>query len=139
MKAHRRHRRSGTVTVQEVHEAIQRIGRLMYDRSPAFADEFAPDGMLVGSEPGEIALGREAIRQMIGTFHALPARYSWTWSSIEASVEGRSAWLFAEGFAVKELDGDQTRRPYRLSGVLSLENGKWCWRLFHGSEPKIVT
>ena len=53
------------------------LGRLMYERSPAFADEFAPDAILVGSEPGEVARGREAIRALIATFHGLPARFTW--------------------------------------------------------------
>ena len=109
----------------------------MYARSPAFADEFALDGVLVGSEPGEVARGRAAIASLIATFHALPARYTWAWDAIDLGLDGPMAWLFAEGFVVKDVDGNQTRKAYRLSGVLAIDDGAWRWRLFHGSEPQM--
>jgi uncharacterized protein (TIGR02246 family) len=116
---------------------VERIGRLMYDRSPAFADEFAPDGVLVGSEIGEVARGRDAVRSMIAIFHARPIRYTWRWERIDRRVENQQGWLFAEGAAVAEApDGTRTERPYRLSGVLVHEEGCWRWTLFHGSEPR---
>lgn len=119
-----------------VEDALWRLGRLMYERSPAMADEFVADGLLVGSEPGEIARGREAIRALLAGFHELPARYTWQWDSVDIVVEGDLAWLFAEGLSVRELDGTQTR-PYRLSGVLQAAGGMWRWRQFHGSEPRV--
>ena len=121
---------------EKVQEAIQRIGRLMYERSTAFADEFVEDGLLIGSELGEIARGRDAIGQLMASFHALPSRYTWAWDTIDTRVEGETAWFFTEGFSVAELGGEQTRRPYRLAGVLERENGQWRWQLFSGSEPK---
>jgi len=120
-----------------VEASLGRIGRLMFDRSEAFADEFAPDGVLVGSEPGEVARGREAVRVLIRGFHALPARYTWRWDSLDQCVDGPWAWFFAEGAAIKETpDGARTERPYRLSGVLGREGDRWRWKLFHGSEPR---
>ena len=74
-----------------IRAAIDRIGRLMHQRSPAFADEFAEDAVLVGSEPGEVSRGREAIRALIATFHALPARYTWEWETIDIRREGAIA------------------------------------------------
>jgi ketosteroid isomerase-like protein len=121
-----------------IRAAIDRIGRLMHGRSPAFADEFAEDAVLVGSEPGEVARGREAIRGLIATFHALPARYTWEWETADIRREGTVAWFFAEGHAVREdPDGATARRPYRLAGVLREEGGRWLWSLFSGSEPKV--
>ena len=122
---------------RDIEEAILLLGRLMYERNPAFADEFAPDATLVGSEPGEVARGREAIRALIATFHGLPARFTWEWDRIDHGIAGAVAWFFAEGAAVKEdANGARTRRPYRLSGVLRAEGPSWQWLLFNGSEPK---
>lgn len=123
----------------DVEETIRRIGRLMYERSPAFADEFVEDAVLVGSEPGEVARGRENIRALIASFHAVPARFTWEWEHLDIRVHGGTAWFFAEGVAVKEEpSGERTRRPYRLSGVLTADPPRWRWSLFHGSEPKVT-
>lgn len=117
--------------------AVARIGRLMHARSPAFADAFLEDALLVGSEPGEVARGRAAIRDLIATFHALPARYTWEWDVIDIRREGDIAWLFAEGHVVEDdPDGATVRRPYRLVGVLRETGGRWLFALFSGSEPK---
>ena len=120
-----------------IEDAIGRLGRLMYDRDPAIADEFMADAMLVGSEPGEVAHGREAIRTLLAGIHAKPYRVTWQWDSVDATIEGETGWFFAEGSAIMD-DGGQLRRlAYRLAGVLHLADGHWRWRLFHGSEPKV--
>jgi uncharacterized protein (TIGR02246 family) len=120
-----------------IEDAIWRFGRLMYDRDAAIADEFVPEAMLVGSEPGEIARGREAIRALLAGLHAKPYRITWQWDSVDATVEGEIGWFFAEGFVVIEDGGQQRRLAYRLAGVLQHLDGRWRWRLFHGSEPKV--
>lgn len=123
---------------EEIRAAVAEIGRRMRERSPAFADLFAEDGLLVGSEPGEVARGREAIRALIATFHALPARYFWEWDDCDIRREGVIAWLFAEGRVVREdPDGAILKRPYRLAAVLREEEGRWRFALFSGSEPKV--
>ena len=39
-------------------QALQRLGMLVKGRDMTVVGEFTPDGMLMGSEPGEIARGR---------------------------------------------------------------------------------
>lgn len=120
-----------------IEDALWRLGRLMYERDPAIAEEFVPDAMLVGSEPGEVARGREAIRALFAGIHARPYRVTWQWDSVDATVEDEVGWFFAEGSVVIEQDGGQTRLAYRLAGVLHQFDGQWRWRLFHGSEPRV--
>lgn len=120
-----------------IEDALWRLGRLMYERSPAIADEFVADAMLIGSEPGEIARGREAIRALFAGIHAKPYRVTWQWDSVDANVDGAIGWFFAEGSCVIEDAGNQRRLPYRLVGVLEQIDGRWHWRLFHGSEPRV--
>ena len=121
---------------EELVEALDWLGRSMYERSAAFAEMFAEDAILIGSEAGEVARGRAAIRSLIAAFHALPARYCWAWNTIDARVAGDIGWLFAEGDVVREEpDGTQKRRPYRLSAVLARSGSQWIWLSFHGAEP----
>jgi hypothetical protein len=120
-----------------IEAALWRLGRMMHERDPAITDEFATDALLVGSEPGEIARGREAIGDLLSGIHAKPYRVTWQWDSVDAHAEGAVGWLFAEGSAVIEDAGEEQRLPYRLAGVLQQVDGIWRWRLFHGSEPKV--
>lgn len=120
-----------------IEDALSRLGRLMYERDPAVADEFVADAILIGSEAGEIARGRAEIRVLFAGIHAKPYRVTWQWDSVDTKVEGSLGWFFAEGNAIIERTEGQIRLPYRLAGVLQRLDGRWYWRLFHGSEPKV--
>ena len=120
-----------------IEDALGRLGRLMYERDPAIADEFVADAMLVGSEPGEVAHGREAIRALFAGIHARPHRVTWQWDRVDATVESEIGWFFADGAVVIEDAGEQRRLAYRLAGVLQRVDNAWRWRLFHGSEPRV--
>jgi uncharacterized protein (TIGR02246 family) len=119
-----------------IESALSQLGRMLFDRDAAFADQFLADAVLVGSEAGEVARGREAIRALLARFHDLPDRYTWDWQRIDVETAGAVAWLFAEGSVVASGARGRLARPYRLSGVLERHDGVWRWRLFHGSEPK---
>ena len=124
-------------TAGSIEDALWRLGRLMYERDPAMADEFVADAMLVGSEPGEIARGREAVRALVAGIHARSYRVTWQWDSVDATVDGEIGWFFADGAVVIEDAGEQRRLAYRLAGVLQQVDNSWRWRLFHGSEPRV--
>jgi uncharacterized protein (TIGR02246 family) len=109
----------------------------MFDRDPTIADEFTTDAVLVGSEPGEVAHGREAIRSLLAGIQAKPYRVTWQWDSVDARVEDLVGWFIAQGSAVIDNGTGQQHVPYRLTGVLQQAEGRWRWRLFHGSEPKV--
>ncbi|GEM_PF-1372006 len=122
--------------IDEVDAALRQLGRMMFDRDDAFAAQFAETGLLVGSEPGEIARGRDEIARHVAAVHALPARYIWDWQAVDITVDGDTAWLFAEGEAIASDPAGRSARPYRLSAVLRREGGHWRWLLFHGAEPQ---
>ena len=123
--------------IDEIDATLRRLGRMLFDRDETFADQFAQDALLVGSEPGEVAQGREAIRTLVARFAALPERYIWDWTSVDIRVSGDVGWLFAEGAVVSSGAAGRIARPYRLSAVLGWDGNRWIWRLFHGSEPRV--
>lgn len=124
-------------TNRGIEDTLWRLGRLMYERDPAIAEEFAADAVLIGSEPGEVARGPKAIGDLLAGIQAKPYRVTWQWDGIDARVEGEIGWLFAEGSVVIEDRDRQRHLPYRLAGVLQHRDDRWLWRLFHGSEPKV--
>jgi ketosteroid isomerase-like protein len=115
--------------------SLKRLAALVFQRDPAVLDEFCDDALLVGSERGEMAVGRAELQPFLRQVFDRPTRISWEWDDIRASAAGELCWLFAEGTVViTGLDGEM-RAPYRLSGVLRCVAGRWLWQQFHGAEP----
>jgi hypothetical protein len=119
-----------------VREALERLGRLIHSRDPAFADEFDPTTfLLVGSEAGEVASTRSDLENLLASIYALPVRVSWQWEKVIAKMSGDVALVFAEGQLVMTGSERIEKKPYRMSGFLQRSNDRWLWRLFHGAEP----
>ncbi len=118
-------------------DTITQLGRLIAARDATLVDEFTQDGILVGSEPGEIAKGRAELAAFFDALRASRAAIAWDWSRIDHTIVGNIGWFFAEGWAVVRQGDIESRRPYRLSGVLTHDGSRWRWRLFSGSEPAV--
>lgn len=118
-----------------VRQAVERLGVLLFAKDAAIAEEFAPDAVLAGSETGERADGRDAVAKLFAGLMEKPRTVRWAWDSLDVSVAGDLAWIFAEGNALLGQDDGERAFPYRLSGVLRFRDGTWRWQLFHGSEP----
>jgi ketosteroid isomerase-like protein len=121
-----------------VRRALMRLNSFLAERDMAVLDEFVrgDDALLVGSEAGEIARGREALSQHFARLFARPETIAFSWREVEVAVHGPVAWLHAEGEVVLKGPDGEHRRPYRLTGVFELKAGLWKWTLFHGSEPQ---
>lgn len=116
-----------------VRKTLMRLNDRLARRDLALVEDFAdgPDTLLVGSEVGEVARGRAGIEAHLKSIFAMAETLAFSWREVEVAVHGHVAFLHAEGEAVL----GEVRRPYRLTGVLQLQDGLWRWRLFHGSEP----
>jgi ketosteroid isomerase-like protein len=123
----------------QVRETLKRFNDLVSTRSLKVLAEFAPgdEVLLIGSESGEIARGKQELEAFFTRIFAREASYSWEWEGIEVSQAGDLAWLFADGWAVLSTADGQRRAPYRITGVLERHGERWLWRQFHGSEPVI--
>lgn len=120
-----------------VRKTLIRLNDGLARRDLALVDDFAAgaDTLLVGSEVGEVARGRAGVAAHLKTLFDRPQTIAFAWREVEVSVHGHVAFLHAEGEVVVRGDDGETRRPYRLTGVLVLQGGLWKWRLYHGSEP----
>jgi ketosteroid isomerase-like protein len=106
------------------------------DRGIAAA--FHKSALFIGSEPGEMARGRDGIATLLSGIFASDSTVQFEWASIEAMRTARTVWFFADGHVVITSAAGERRRAYRLSGVLEKTKRDWRWRLFHGSEPWIA-
>jgi uncharacterized protein (TIGR02246 family) len=123
----------------EIHNQIEavltRLSALVSGQDLRVLSEFAPDALLVGSEDGEVAEGKEELKSFFQRIFAQPIHISWEWQRLRASSARNMAWFFAEGYVVLTSAATEKRVPYRLAGVLQWQDDRWLWRQFNGSEP----
>jgi ketosteroid isomerase-like protein len=117
--------------------ALGQFNQALRDRDPALAESFDEAAIFIGSEPGEFALGREALSTLLDNIFRSPSTVQFEWSTVEASGIGETIWFYADGIVIITSPSGEQRRPYRLTGVLDRSGSGWRWRLFHGSEPWI--
>ncbi len=121
----------------QVREMLERFNDLVSTQNLQVLAEIASDNevLLVGSEAGEVAKGRQELEAFFARIFAGDATYSWEWDRIDVSHTGDLAWFFADGWVVLSTAKEQRRSPYRITGVLERHGGQWLWRQYHGSEP----
>ena len=101
-----------------------------------FVGMFTEDAVLFGSEAGESATGAGQLRAFATRLFAAPRTYGWTWQAIKARRGGKWIWFVVPASVVlQEDDGSEVSAPYRLSGVLEQEAGRWFLALVNGSAP----
>jgi len=91
--------------------------------------------VLIGSEAGEIAMGIPEVERFFTRLFARTSTFSCEERSVAGAMAGDTAWFFADGFIVMKEVGARKSAPYRVSGVLERADGRWRWKLYHGSEP----
>lgn len=123
--------------ISQVREVLERLNELVSARNPDVLAEFAPgdEVLLVGSEAGEVALGRRELETFFRRVFGRETAFSWEWDRLEVTHQGDVAWFFTEGRVILSTPNEQRKSPYRISGVLERRGGKWLWRQYHGSEP----
>jgi ketosteroid isomerase-like protein len=123
----------------QVREVLERFNDLVSTQNLQVLAEFAPgdEVLLVGSDAGEVATGRQELEAFFARIFARDATFSWEWDRIDVSHAGDLAWFFADGWVVLSTAKEQRRAPYRITGVLERHGERWLWRQYHGSEPVI--
>ncbi|MEJ2555862.1 MAG: nuclear transport factor 2 family protein [Anaerolineae bacterium] len=118
-------------------EVLERFDDLVSTQNLQVLAEFAPgdEVLLVGSDAGEVATGRQELEAFFARIFARDTTFSWEWDRIDVSHAGDLAWFFAEGRVVLSTAKEQRRAPYRITGVLERHGERWLWRQYHGSEP----
>jgi hypothetical protein len=94
-----------------------------------------PSATYAGSEQGEVATGRAAIRSLLNSLLQREAHYSFSFPSVLASPVGQGIWVVAEGTGQEITPEAVTPFPYRVCGVLRYEHPQWRWVVLTGAEP----
>jgi ketosteroid isomerase-like protein len=121
----------------QIHKALDRFNQLVSTKNLEVVEDFTPsdEALLIGSEQGEIAAGRQEIEAFFQRVFARPATFSRECQRINAWYAENLAWFFADGQVILSSEKEIRRTPYRITGVLENRDGRWLWRLYHGAEP----
>ena len=134
-------------------EAVDRLGSAFLSGDvEAVLDEFvaADDVLYAGSEVGEVAVGRSALRALLEELMSREERYSWEAGTVHEVDTGARVHVVADTELTVHVGGPGPsdgwrpgeRSPYRVSGVLEREPGAtpvWRWRCCLGSEPVVAS
>jgi ketosteroid isomerase-like protein len=121
---------------QQVEDVLERFSDMVSRKDLAIVDEFSPNSILVGSEPGEIARGRTEIESFFKEFFSQPVQVRWRWGAMHVAAARDIVWFFVEGMAFAQGPDVEQQAPYRLAGVLRRQDERWLWQQFHGAEPR---
>ena len=122
---------------KQVQEVLGRFDTLVSTKNLEVLEEFAPEDhvMLIGSDAGEVAKGRQEIEAFFARIFESEETFSWEWERVDASQSGDLAWFFAEGWVILTTGKEMRKLPYRVTGVLKRFDDRWLWMHYHGSEP----
>ncbi len=104
-----------------------------------FADN--PTATYAGSESGETATGRAALRILFDQLFARGPSYHFDFAPpIWSTISQRDVWVLADGTATENRpDREPETFPYRVTGVLTHQRHHWRWQLLTGCEPTHVS
>ncbi len=101
------------------------------------AYDASDDIAVIGSDSGEVFIGRERVRRFMGMIVAMPFLFSFGIDDPVISCEGSIAWVFVDGNMVHTRpDGKVTKVPYRITAVMVKRGIDWKWKMFSGSIPR---
>lgn len=126
-------------------EAVDRLGdAFLTGDVEAVLNQFVrtDEVLYAGSEVGEVAVGRTALRSLLTEVLGRNERYSWRAGTVHEVISGSCRHVVAEAELTVHVAGPDGWRtddhvPYRVSGVLEQtdETACWRWRSCLGSEP----
>jgi len=93
--------------------------------------------MLVGSDSGEVFVGREQVKGFVKFLVGLPFIFSFEMKPLWINHDQNTAWVFVDGKMVHtKSNGQVSKFPYRITAVMVKKGDEWKWKVFSGSVPR---
>lgn len=95
------------------------------------------DIMVIGSDSGEVFIGREQVKEFMKVIISMPFIFSFVLEPATISYDQNFAWVFVDGKMVHTGDDGRTSKfPYRIMAVMVKRDNDWKWKVFSGSIPR---
>ncbi len=97
----------------------------------------ADDIIVIGSDTGEVFIGRERVKVFMKMIVSMPFVFSFDMNQVVISHNEQTAWVFVDGNMVHtRSSGKVTKVPYRIMAVTVRRGNDWKWKVFSGSIPR---
>lgn len=93
------------------------------------------DVLLLGSEAGESATGRDELDAFFRHLYERPIGFCWEWDRVVTRRRDSVVWFLAEGSVVETVGAADHRTPYRFTSVALEDCGALRFAMLHGAEP----
>lgn len=132
--------RSEAVADSAIRRSIDRINQALATQDlqtvMSIYDD-ADDIVVIGSDSGEVFIGRERVRMFMKMIVSLPFVFSFDLNQVVINHDERNAWVFVDGNMVHtRSSGKVTKVPYRIMAVMVQRGTDWKWKVFSGSIPR---
>jgi len=95
------------------------------------------DLMVVGSDSGEVFVGRERVQAFMKMIVSMPFVFSFELEPAVIRHDGNIAWVVTDDIMVlTSPNGKITKLPYRITAVMVKKDTGWKWKMFTGSVPR---
>jgi ketosteroid isomerase-like protein len=95
------------------------------------------DIIVVGSDSGEVFIGRERVKEFMKVIVSMPFVFSFDLDQVVINRNDKIAWVFVDGKMVHtRSDGRVSKVPYRIMAVMVKKSSEWKWKVFSGSIPR---
>ncbi len=95
------------------------------------------DIILIGSDSGEICIGRQQVENFFKMIVSMPFVFSFDWDHVVINHRESTAWVFVDGKMVHTSpSGKISKVPYRIAAVMVKVDAEWKWKMFSGSIPR---
>ncbi|MCX6174621.1 MAG: nuclear transport factor 2 family protein [Ignavibacteriales bacterium] len=95
------------------------------------------DIMVVGSDSGEVFIGRERVQEFMKVIVSMPFVFSFDMDQVIINHSENIAWVFVESKMVHTgSNGKVSKVPYRITAVMIKRGNEWKWKVFSGSIPR---
>jgi ketosteroid isomerase-like protein len=129
-----------TATDHEIREGLFRMNDLLATKDlmkvMTLYDD-SDDIAVIGSDSGEVFVGRERVRTFMKMIVSMPFVFSFDMDHPVINHDGNIAWVFVDANMVHtRSSGKVTRFPYRVTAIMVKRNDGWKWKMFSGSIPR---
>lgn len=129
-----------TTTDREIREGLFRMNELLATKDlmkvMTLYDD-SDDIAVIGSDSGEVFIGRERVRVFMKMIVSMPFVFSFDMDHPVINHDGNIAWVFVDANMVHtRSSGKVTRFPYRVTAIMIKRNDGWKWKMFSGSIPR---
>jgi len=124
----------------DIRKCLNRINEVLATRNletimSVFDD--TDDIIVVGSDTGEIFIGRERVKYFMQALIDMPFVFSFEMDLVSINAGQNTAWAFVDGKMVHtKNDGTALKIPYRIMAVMVKKDSGWKWKVFSGSIPR---